>query len=92
MTTIIIDEIKRDLMRFLQRVKAGEMLVILDANEPVAEIKPIASNGPHLRPYALCAEEFEVPEDSDAPLPDEIIDQFEGRLTQIAKTLTELQS
>ena len=79
MTTITIGEIQRDLMGYLQRVKAGETLVILEANEPVAEIKPVTSNGTHLRPYALCAGEFRVPEDFNAPLPDEIIEQFEGR-------------
>lgn len=79
MTIITIDEIQRDLKSYLQRVKAGETLVILEANEPVAEIKPVASDEARLRPYALCAGEFQVPEDFDAPLPDEIIEQFEGR-------------
>jgi len=45
----------------------------------VAEIKPVAANGARLRPYALCAGEFRLPEEFDAPLPDEIIQQFEGR-------------
>lgn len=79
MTTITIDEIQRDLMGYLQQVKAGETLVILEANEPVAGVKPVAPNGARLRPYALCAGEFRVPVDFDAPLPTEIIEQFEGR-------------
>ncbi|MFQ5853184.1 MAG: type II toxin-antitoxin system Phd/YefM family antitoxin [Candidatus Binatia bacterium] len=79
MTTITIDEIQRDLMGYLQRVKAGETLVILEADEPVAEIKPVAPNEARLRPYALCTGEFQVPKDFDAPLPDEIIEQFEGQ-------------
>lgn len=78
MTTITIDDIQRDLIGYLQRVKAGETLVVLEENEPVVEIKPVALNGARLRPYALCAGEFRVPEDFDAPLPDEIIEQFEG--------------
>jgi hypothetical protein len=44
----------------------------------VAEIKPVAPNEAYLRPYALCIGEFRVPEDFDAPLPEEIIAQFEG--------------
>jgi antitoxin (DNA-binding transcriptional repressor) of toxin-antitoxin stability system len=78
MMTITIDEMRRDLMAYLRRVKAGETLVVLEANEPVAEIKPITPSGARLRPYALCAGEFQVPEDFDAPLPNEIIEQFEG--------------
>jgi hypothetical protein len=31
-----------------------------------------------LRPYALCAGEFEVPNDFDDPLPPEILKMFEG--------------
>lgn len=79
MTTISIDDICRDLMSYLDRVKAGETLVILEANRPVAALKPIVSNGADLRPYALCAGEFQVPEDFDAPLPDEVLEQFEGQ-------------
>ena len=30
------------------------------------------------RPYALCAGEFEVPDDFDAPLPEEILQAFEN--------------
>lgn len=78
MVIITIDEIQRDLLSYLQRVKAGETLVITEANEPVAEIKPIAPDGARLRPYALCADDFQVPEDFDVPLPDEIVEQFEG--------------
>jgi antitoxin (DNA-binding transcriptional repressor) of toxin-antitoxin stability system len=50
--TVTLDEIQRDLIGYLRRVKAGETLVILEANEPVAEIKPVASDEAHLRPYA----------------------------------------
>jgi len=31
------------------------------------------------RPYGLCAGEFAVPDDFDAPLPENIIAEFEGR-------------
>ena len=31
------------------------------------------------RPYGLCVGEFVVPKDFDAPLPDEILDAFEGK-------------
>jgi antitoxin (DNA-binding transcriptional repressor) of toxin-antitoxin stability system len=79
MKTVTLEEIQHDVVGYLHKVKSGETLVILEAGEPVAEIKPLAPNGAFLRPYALCAGAFRVPEDFDAPLPDEIIKQFEGR-------------
>ncbi len=79
MTTISIDEIQRDLMGYLRRVKAGEAFMLLEDNEPVAEIKPVVPNEARLRPYALCAGEFGVPEDFNAPLPDEVMEQFQGQ-------------
>jgi antitoxin (DNA-binding transcriptional repressor) of toxin-antitoxin stability system len=66
------------LLWYLQRVTAGETFVILQANQPVAEIKPIAIEATTLRPFGLCAGEFVVPDDFDEPLPEDIIRQFEG--------------
>lgn len=31
-----------------------------------------------LRPFGLCKDEFIVPDDFDAPLPDDILNDFEG--------------
>ena len=79
MNQVSIDEMKRDLPGFLHRIEAGETLVIVKAGKPVAEIKPITSNTKRSRPFGLCAGEFTVPEDFDAPLPENIIRDFEGR-------------
>lgn len=40
----------------------------------------LEGESPHteLRPFGLCKGEFTVPDDFDAPLPDEILDAFEG--------------
>ncbi|MEP7125552.1 MAG: type II toxin-antitoxin system Phd/YefM family antitoxin [Byssovorax sp.] len=79
MITISIEEIQRDVLGFLHRVAAGETLVVLEANRPVAEIKPIALSSQEPRPYGLCAGEFVTPDDFDAPLPDDVLDAFEGQ-------------
>lgn len=68
MITITIEDIQRDLICYLRRVEAGETFVIVQANKPVAEIKPIASSTKFLRPFGLCAGEFVVPDDFDTPL------------------------
>lgn len=74
-----LEEIQRDLKGYLERVHAGETLIVLRANEPLAEIKPVASETPRPRPFGLCAGEFTVPEDFDEPLPEDVISSFEGQ-------------
>jgi antitoxin (DNA-binding transcriptional repressor) of toxin-antitoxin stability system len=63
----------------LQRVEAGETLVIIRAGKPVAEVKPVAPRVETLRPFGFCTGEFIVPEDFDAPLPEDILNAFEGQ-------------
>ena len=79
MTTVRIEEIKRDILRWLQRVEAGEKIVILKANKPMAEIIPLSEKSMDLRPIGLCKGEFSVPDDFDASLPEEVMQQFEGK-------------
>ncbi|WP_206754736.1 hypothetical protein [Microcoleus sp. FACHB-68] len=43
----------------------------------IAELKPIAGSK-QLRSFGLCAGEFTVPDDFDAPLPADILREFEG--------------
>lgn len=78
MTSITLKEIQRDLRAYLHRVRAGGTILILDADRPVAEIKPVAAPPEDLRPYALCAGEFRVPDDFDGPLPDDVLALFAG--------------
>jgi prevent-host-death family protein len=70
MTAIGISEIQRDLAGYLRRVQAGESLLITDQNEPIAELKPVVPSSNGLRPFGLCAGEFQVPDGFDDPLPD----------------------
>ena len=79
MSTISVQDIQENPLACLQRVEAGETLIVMRDNHPVAEIKPVASQGCRLRPYGLCAGEFTVPDDFDHPLPDSILAEFEGR-------------
>jgi antitoxin (DNA-binding transcriptional repressor) of toxin-antitoxin stability system len=53
-TTVRIEEIERDPLGYLRKVEAGETLVVLRADQPVAEIKPVARSP---RPFGLCAGE-----------------------------------
>jgi antitoxin (DNA-binding transcriptional repressor) of toxin-antitoxin stability system len=78
MLKITVDEIQRDPLKYLHQVEAGESFIIVQADKPIAELKPI-THGRQLRPFGLCAGEFTVPDDFDAPLPEEILNVFEGR-------------
>ena len=77
MSAITIDEIERDVMGCIHRVKAGETLVILQQDEPIAELKPVSTLVHSQQPAGLCAGEFRVPDDFNAPLPEYILRQFE---------------
>ena len=41
--------------------------------------KVVTTKNKKQRPFGLCAGEFVVPEDFDAPLPEEILNAFEGK-------------
>ena len=78
MVNITVDDMQRDPLKYLGQVEAGETLVIVRFNQPIAELRPIASSK-QLRPFGLCAGEFTVPEDFDAPLPEDLLSAFEGK-------------
>ena len=79
MITVTIDEMQRDPAGYLRRVEAGESLILVRGEIPVAEIKPVARASTEPRPFGLCAGEFTVPDDFDDLLPEKILRLFEGK-------------
>jgi antitoxin (DNA-binding transcriptional repressor) of toxin-antitoxin stability system len=83
MTTITIADIEGDAASYFGRVQAGESLLVLQADRPIAEIKPVTPaevrQNSLPRRFGLAAGEFVVPDDFNAPLPEEILRDFEGR-------------
>lgn len=78
MLNVTIDDLQRDPLKYLQQVETGETLIIFRSDQPIAELKPIVKRQ-QLRPFGLCAGEFTVPDDFDAPLPDDLLNAFEGK-------------
>ena len=76
---ITLKDMERNLSAYLRRAQAGETLVVTESGKPVVEIKQSIQLPTSPRPFALCAGEFMVPADFDAPLPDDLIADFEGR-------------
>ena len=83
MTTITVDDIERDVAGYLGRVRAGESLLVMEADRPIAEVRSVVPAEdaalPALRPSGLAEGEFVVPDDFDDPLPEDILRIFEGR-------------
>ena len=78
MNRISVQDIQRDPLSFLQRVEAGESLMVVRGEFVFAEIRPVAAVAEQPRPYGLCAGQFTVPADFDHPLPDSLLEEFEG--------------
>jgi antitoxin (DNA-binding transcriptional repressor) of toxin-antitoxin stability system len=79
MSTISLQELARDPGGLLDRVEAGESLVVVRGGRPVDELRPVNGARQTRRPIGLVASAFSVPDDFDAPLPEEILREFEGR-------------
>jgi prevent-host-death family protein len=79
MTLANVDEIKQNLPAYLERVEAGETVVITQAGKPIAELKPLDEPDKQLRPFGLCAGEFTVPADFDDQLPESVLSDFEAQ-------------
>jgi prevent-host-death family protein len=79
MSTISLHDLQQNPAALLDRVEAGEHLIVVRGGRPVAELRPItaARSGP--RPFGLCAGAFTVPDDFDAPLSEDVLREFEGR-------------
>jgi antitoxin (DNA-binding transcriptional repressor) of toxin-antitoxin stability system len=78
MATVSIKDVTQDPTTILARAEAGESFIVLHADRPVVEIRPVHQPDRESRPFGLCAGEFTVPEDFDAPLPEHVIDSFEA--------------
>jgi len=77
MARVGVHEAKTHLSRLLQRVAAGEEIVITRGGEPVARLVPI-ENGARKRVLGLDEGKIWIADDFDAPLPYEILDLFES--------------
>lgn len=76
MAIVNIHEAKTHLSRLLARVEKGEKIVIARAGEPIAELV-LLRGGRRRRRFGADAGLFSVPDDFDAPLPDDVLNDFE---------------
>jgi len=78
MIRLNIHEAKTYLSRYLERLARGETIVMCKRNVPIAEIRPLPRSRREPRPIGLDRGRFEVPAAFFDPLPDEMLEAFEG--------------
>jgi prevent-host-death family protein len=78
MKAVNTHEAKTQLSRLLRRVAAGEEITIANRGVPVARLVPVPTEKP-IRKLGTYGDTIKIADDFDAPLPDEILDLFEGR-------------
>lgn len=66
---------KTHLSELLRKVAGGEEVLITRGGEPVARLVPARAK--RARTLGQDRGSFEVPDDFDAPLPDEVLEAFE---------------
>lgn len=70
---------KTQLSRLIDRANAGEEVVITRHGRPVARLVPADRAGNRRKPGLLEDQGYWIAEDFDAPLPDDLLDLFEGK-------------
>ena len=76
MNEVGVHEAKTHLSRLLRRVAAGEEIVITSGGRPAARLVPIGIVPS--REFGLDHDILRVPDDFDAPLPDDVAADFEA--------------
>ena len=79
MIKVNIADARAHFSKYLKRVEQGETVVLARRNRPVAKIRRVRPRRRGRRPIGLCEGEFIVPANFDAPLPEELLDTFDGR-------------
>ena len=76
MRTVDIHAVKAHLSRLVDAAAAGEEIIIAKSGKPLARLCPLAQE-PRKRVLGRLRGKLIVPDDFDAPLPDEVIELFE---------------
>ncbi|OYD98580.1 type II toxin-antitoxin system prevent-host-death family antitoxin [Nostoc sp. 'Peltigera membranacea cyanobiont' 213] len=78
METVNIHQAETNLSQLLLRVEHGEEIIISDRGIPIAKLVPFRTSSNRRDSLGQDKGRFLVPEDFNAPLPDEMLAAFEG--------------
>ncbi|MBX2799556.1 MAG: type II toxin-antitoxin system Phd/YefM family antitoxin [Myxococcales bacterium] len=76
MKQVNVQDAKTQLSRLLADVEQGQEVVIARAGRPVAKLVPVGEVA--RRPLGMDVGRIWIADDFDAPLPDDVLDAFEG--------------
>ena len=74
MKTVNVHEAKTKLSALLKKVESGEEIVIARAGKPVARLVPAGKT--RKRVFGFDKRKWELPDDLNAPLPDDVLRDF----------------
>ena len=77
MKQVNVHEAKTHLSRLIDECERGEDIVIARGGKPAVRLVPIGNDAPLI--IGLLKGQFTIPDDFDDPLPDDILDMFEGK-------------
>jgi len=78
-TRLNMQEAESDLSAHIAALKPGDRIILCSGNRPVAEIRPLEEQPNEPRPVGLGKGLAEIPESFFDPLPNELIEPFDGR-------------
>ncbi len=78
MQIVNIHDAKTHFSKLIDSVMRGEEIIIAKAGKPAAKLIPIVLIKPKRKPGALKGK-IKIAKDFNAPLPDDLLDQFEGK-------------
>ena len=78
MHIVNIHQAKTNFSKLVDAVMNGEEIIIAKAGKPAAKLVPITALKPKRKPGALKGK-IKISKDFNAPLPDDVLDQFEGK-------------
>jgi prevent-host-death family protein len=78
MQSVNIYDAKTRLSQLVDRAAAGDDVIISRNGKPLVRITQLQPSKRAIR-FGLLKGQFEVPDDFDAPLPDDVLAGFEGR-------------
>ncbi len=79
MKYVNMHDAKTNLSRYVAGLAPGEVLVLCNRNQPVAEVRAISKPKRPIRRIGACKGEFEVTDAFFDPLPQDILDAFNGK-------------
>ena len=79
MILLNVHQAKTHLSKYLDRLSKGETILLCKRNTPVAEIRAVPAARKTKRPIGLAKNKVKITKSFFKPLPDELLDAFEGK-------------